>query len=160
RGRRGLTRPLGGGGVTLLRNNCRRYGAERQQIRDRRPPERAYRCLGRNSDERLDRSIRASTVGAPEGRRFAYVYHPGGRTMSNYVVVHGAFVGGSYWRDVAAILEKEGHRVEVVEQMPSAGTEPAALGDLRSDTDSVRQTIEAVGEPVVLVGHSYGGMVI
>ncbi len=80
--------------------------------------------------------------------------------MSNYVLVHGAFVGGSYWRDVAAILEKDGHRVDVVEQMPSAGKDPAALGDLKSDTDWVRQTVEAVGEPVVLVGHSYGGMVI
>jgi pimeloyl-ACP methyl ester carboxylesterase len=80
--------------------------------------------------------------------------------MSNYVLVHGAFVGGSYWRDVAGLLEKEGHRVDVVEQMPSAGRDPAALGDLRADTDYVRQMVEAVGEPVVLVGHSYGGMVI
>jgi pimeloyl-ACP methyl ester carboxylesterase len=80
--------------------------------------------------------------------------------MTNYVLVHGAFVGGSYWRDVAALLEKEGHRVDIVEQMPSAGTDRAALGDLREDTDWVRQTVESVGQPVVLVGHSYGGMVI
>ncbi len=80
--------------------------------------------------------------------------------MSNYVFVHGAFVDGSYWRDVAAILEKQGHRVVVVEQLPSAGRGPRALGDLKADTDCVRQTVESVGEPVVLVGHSYGGMVI
>jgi pimeloyl-ACP methyl ester carboxylesterase len=80
--------------------------------------------------------------------------------MSNYVLVHGAFVGGGYWRDVAALLAHEGHRVEVVAQMPSAGQDPAALGDLQADTDCVKTTIESVGEPVVLVGHSYGGMVL
>jgi pimeloyl-ACP methyl ester carboxylesterase len=80
--------------------------------------------------------------------------------MSNYVLVHGAFVTGSYWSDVAALLEKEGHRVDVVDQLPSAGTDTAALGDLQADTDHVRRTIESVGEPVVLVGHSYGGMVL
>jgi pimeloyl-ACP methyl ester carboxylesterase len=80
--------------------------------------------------------------------------------MSNYVLVHGAFVGGSYWGDVAARLKKEGHRVDVVEQLPSAGTDAEALGDLETDTDLVRQIVESVGAPVVLVGHSYGGMVL
>jgi pimeloyl-ACP methyl ester carboxylesterase len=80
--------------------------------------------------------------------------------MSNYVLVHGAFVGGSYWRDVAALLENDGHRVDVIEQMPSAGEDRAALGDLAADTELVRRTVESVGQPVVLVGHSYGGMVI
>jgi hypothetical protein len=41
--------------------------------------------------------------------------------MSNYVLVHGGFVGGWYWRETAALLEKDGHRVHVVEQLPSAG---------------------------------------
>lgn len=80
--------------------------------------------------------------------------------MTNYVLVHGGFVGGWYWRETAALLEKDGHQVRVVEQMPSAGGDPASLGDLRADADYVRQVVEAVGEPVVLVGHSYGGMVI
>ena len=80
--------------------------------------------------------------------------------MSNYVLVHRAFVSGSYWRDVAALLEKDGHRVEVIEQLPSAGQDTAALGDLQADVDCVRRSLESVGEPVVLVGHSYGGMVL
>lgn len=80
--------------------------------------------------------------------------------MTTYVLVHGGFVGGWYWRETAALLEKDGHRVHVVEQMPSAGRDPANLGDLRADADHVRQVVEAAGEPVVLVGHSYGGMVI
>jgi len=81
-------------------------------------------------------------------------------TMTNYVLVHGGFVGGWYWRETAALLEKDGHRVHVVEQMPSAGRDPASLGDLRADAEYVREIVDAVGEPVVLVGHSYGGMVI
>jgi pimeloyl-ACP methyl ester carboxylesterase len=80
--------------------------------------------------------------------------------MTNFVLVHGGFVGGWYWSDVAQRLEKAGHRVEVIEQMPSAGTDPAALGDLAADVEVVKQAVERVGEPVVLVGHSYGGMVI
>jgi pimeloyl-ACP methyl ester carboxylesterase len=80
--------------------------------------------------------------------------------MSNYVLVHGAFVGGWYWRETAALLEKDGHRVQVVEQMPSAGRDPTKLGDLRADADHLRRVLDAVDQPVVLVGHSSGGMVI
>ena len=47
-----------------------------------------------------------------------------------------------------------------MDQLPSAGTDPASLGDLSADASRVRQILDAVNEPVVLVGHSYGGMVI
>lgn len=80
--------------------------------------------------------------------------------MTSFVLVHGGFIGGWYWQDVAALLEEQGHRVRVIEQMPSAGTDAAALGDLQADTTCVRQVLDEMGEPVVLVGHSYGGMVI
>ena len=45
----------------------------------------------------------------------------------------------------------------VVDQLPSAGTDPTSLGDLTADADHVLDTLD---DPVVLVGHSYGGMVI
>jgi pimeloyl-ACP methyl ester carboxylesterase len=80
--------------------------------------------------------------------------------MSNFVLVHGGFVGGWYWAEVAQRLEKAGHCVDVVEQLPSTGSDPTTLGDLSADATVVRQYVENVGEPVVLVGHSYGGMVI
>ena len=67
--------------------------------------------------------------------------------------------GARYRSEVADRLPKVGHRVEVIEQLPSAGTDPA-LDDLAADADVVKQTAERVGEPVVLVGHSYDGMVI
>src|SRR5262245_17349791 len=51
-------------------------------------------------------------------------------------------------------------RFRVVDQLPSAGTDPESLGDLTSDANHVRQVLDTIDEPVVLVGHSYGGMVI
>jgi pimeloyl-ACP methyl ester carboxylesterase len=80
--------------------------------------------------------------------------------MTNFVLVHGGLVGGWYWSEVAQRLEKAGHRVEVIEQLPSAGPDPAELGDLAADVEVVKQAVERVGKPVVLVGHSSGGMVI
>ena len=64
------------------------------------------------------------------------------------------------WDDVAERLEKAGHRIRVVDQLPSAGTHPGSLGDLTTDANYVRQVLDTIDEPVVLVGHSYGGMVI
>jgi pimeloyl-ACP methyl ester carboxylesterase len=79
--------------------------------------------------------------------------------MANFVLVPGGFVGGWYWSEVADRLRKSGHRVETIE-LPSVGNDPTALGDLAADAEVARQTVERVGEPVVLVGQSYGGMVI
>ncbi|QYN37174.1 hypothetical protein K1T35_08000 [Pseudonocardia sp. DSM 110487] len=50
--------------------------------------------------------------------------------MSTFVLVPGGFVEGSHWREVANRLRKAGYRVEAIEQSPSAGHDPAALGDL------------------------------
>jgi pimeloyl-ACP methyl ester carboxylesterase len=80
--------------------------------------------------------------------------------MSSYLLVHGAWCGGWVWDDLTQQLEKAGHRVTVVDQLPSAGTDPAALGDLTADANHVRAVLDSLDEPVVLVGHSYGGMVI
>lgn len=81
-----------------------------------------------------------------------------------YVLVHGGMCGGWVWDSVAARLTDAGHDVRVVDQLPSGGTDPAHLGDLADDTEHVRLILdeidEAVDDPVVLVGHSYGGMVL
>ncbi|MFR9803996.1 alpha/beta fold hydrolase [Pseudonocardia sp. RS010] len=80
--------------------------------------------------------------------------------MATYVLVHGGFVGGWYWDEVRPRLEKAGHTVDVVPQLPSSGPDPSALGDLVADAEVVRRHVGSAEEPVVLVGHSYGGMVI
>ena len=80
--------------------------------------------------------------------------------MSGYLLVHGAFGVGWVWDEVAKRLEKSGHRAHVVSQLPSTGPDPALLGDLAADAQCVRRMLDAMDEPVVLVGHSYSGMVI
>ena len=67
------------------------------------------------------------------------------------VLVHGAFVDGSSWRAVYDLLTADGHHVAVV-QNPTLS--------LSGDAAATRLIIDAQDEPVVLVGHSYGGAVI
>jgi pimeloyl-ACP methyl ester carboxylesterase len=44
--------------------------------------------------------------------------------------------------------------------LPSSGPDPATLGDLYADADVVRAAVRQIDGPVVVCGHSYGGMVI
>src|SRR5436309_3563583 len=67
------------------------------------------------------------------------------------VLVHGGFVDGSGWRRVYDILSKDGYDVSVV-QNPTLS--------LEDDVAATKRIIDAQGEPVILVGHSYGGVVI
>jgi pimeloyl-ACP methyl ester carboxylesterase len=80
--------------------------------------------------------------------------------MTDYLLVHGGFNGGWVWDDVVELLDKAGHRTRVVEQLPSAGTDASSLGDLSADANHVRRTLDTMDGPVVLVGHSFAGMVI
>lgn len=86
--------------------------------------------------------------------------NPQNHRMSDYLLVHGGFGVGWVWDDVTQRLGKAGHCVHVVDQLPSVGTDAASLGDLSADASYVRQMLDVLDEPVVLVGHSYSGMVI
>jgi pimeloyl-ACP methyl ester carboxylesterase len=67
------------------------------------------------------------------------------------VLVHGAFVDGSGWQAVYDILTKDGYEVLVV-QNPTIS--------LEGDVAATERAIAKAKHPVILVGHSYGGMVI
>ncbi|NAS22232.1 alpha/beta fold hydrolase [Herbidospora sp. NEAU-GS84] len=67
------------------------------------------------------------------------------------VLVHGAFTGSGSWKRV--IRRMHANRLPVV-----AVANP--LRDLEGDAAYVRDVVDGIGGPVVLVGHSYGGMVI
>jgi len=69
----------------------------------------------------------------------------------NVVLVHGGFVDGSGWEGVYQILKKDGYNISIV-QNPTI--------TLAGDVAATNQVIEAQDGPVVLVGHSYGGVVI
>lgn len=71
--------------------------------------------------------------------------------VRNIVLVHGGFVDGSGWEGVYRILKKDGYTVSVV-QNPTIS--------LADDVAVTRRVIAAQNGPVVLVGHSYGGVVI
>ncbi|SFW52006.1 alpha/beta fold hydrolase [Amycolatopsis australiensis] len=75
------------------------------------------------------------------------------------VFVHGAFVrdGAWWWRPTADVLAEHGLRSSAA-VLPSCESEPR--GDLRDDAAAVRELLDASAEPALLVGHSYGGMVI
>ncbi len=69
----------------------------------------------------------------------------------NVVLVHGGFVDGSGWAGVYKLLKQEGYTVSVV-QNPTT-----SLGD---DVAATKIVLDAQDRPVILVGHSYGGVVI
>ena len=74
-----------------------------------------------------------------------------GRGARNVVLVHGGFVDGSGWEGVYRDLKKRGFHVTVV-QNPTR--------TLDEDVAVTKAAIGAHDGPVVLAGHSYGGVVI
>jgi len=76
---------------------------------------------------------------------------PASTGIKNVVLVHGAFGDGSGWEAVAKILEKDGYAVSVAQPPETSYAD---------DQKYTRAAIDAMGGPVVLVGHSYGGSII
>jgi pimeloyl-ACP methyl ester carboxylesterase len=71
--------------------------------------------------------------------------------IKNVVLVHGAFADGSGWEAVAKILERDGYTVSVAQPPETSYAD---------DQKYTKAAIDAMGGPVVLVGHSYGGSII
>ena len=81
--------------------------------------------------------------------------------MSNYVLIHGAWHGGWCWKNILPLIEKEGHKV-VAPDLPGHGKDKKPITEitLQAYTDRVCQILDEQSEPVILVGHSMGGVVI
>lgn len=71
--------------------------------------------------------------------------------VRNIVIVHGALADGSGWRKVHDLLKAKGYRVTVV-QPP--------MTSLKDDVAATRRILDLQDGPSVLVGHSYGGMIV
>jgi pimeloyl-ACP methyl ester carboxylesterase len=69
----------------------------------------------------------------------------------NIVLVHGGFVDGSGWESVYAALKQDGYRVSIV-QNPTTS--------LADDVAVTKRMLTKLDGPAILVGHSYGGVVI
>jgi pimeloyl-ACP methyl ester carboxylesterase len=74
-----------------------------------------------------------------------------GGGVKNVVLVHGGFVDGSGWQGVYDVLKKDGYNVSIV-QNPTIS--------LADDVAVTKRTLAAQNGPTILVGHSYGGVVI
>src|SRR5260370_2730218 len=70
--------------------------------------------------------------------------------VKTVVLVHGAFADGSGWKPVADILQSHGYSVQVVQEPETS---------FAADVAATRRVLDKSG-PCVLVGHSYGGMII
>jgi pimeloyl-ACP methyl ester carboxylesterase len=81
--------------------------------------------------------------------------------MSTFVLIHGAWHGAWCWRKVSSRLEKLGHRV-VAPDLPGLGEDDTPLDrvSLQLWTQHVCRILDEQAEPVILVGHSRGGVVI
>ena len=81
--------------------------------------------------------------------------------MSTYILVHGAYHGAWCYAKVVPLLEAAGHAAVAVD-LPGHGDNPVPREEitLAAYVDHVCRIIDAQTEPVILVGHSLGGMTI
>jgi pimeloyl-ACP methyl ester carboxylesterase len=81
--------------------------------------------------------------------------------VSTFVLVHGSWHGAWCWYKVIARLRASGHRV-IAPDLPALGADKTAIADvtLQGWTDALLSAIDAADEPVILVGHSRGGILI
>src|SRR6201989_1977721 len=99
-----------------------------------------------------------TAVIAITGFLLAAVFHSGAvnranspQGVGNVVIVHGAWADGSSWSKVIPLLQGKGLHVVAVQN---------PLTSLADDVAATRRAIASLDGPVLLVGHSYGGVVI
>lgn len=82
--------------------------------------------------------------------------------MHDYLLVHGAFSDASVWRTLVPHLESSGARVTALTLPGHSPSDTAAAGGVTMDAyvASVVAALDASANPIILVGHSLGGMTI
>lgn len=82
--------------------------------------------------------------------------------MSTFVLVHGAWQSNGTWDLLVPLLEKQGHRV-LAPVLSGLGTDQGRLSPditLGQHVEDVSRQLAKLTDPVILVGHSYAGMII
>ncbi len=81
--------------------------------------------------------------------------------MPKYILIHGAWHGAWCWDKIVALLKSKGYDVEAVD-LPGSGQDktPISQVTLEAYTNKVCKVLDAQPEPVILVGHSLGGITI
>ncbi|WP_020408346.1 alpha/beta fold hydrolase [Hahella ganghwensis] len=82
-------------------------------------------------------------------------------SQATFILVHGAWLGAWAWQDVKQRLNDMGHTV-VTPDLPGHGADKTPAGDIHllDYVNTVLREVEASANPVVLVGHSFAGVVI
>jgi pimeloyl-ACP methyl ester carboxylesterase len=95
------------------------------------------------------------SIWGPESTAFAR------ESRSSIVLVHGAWHGAWAWYRVKAMLESAGYSVTALD-LPSHGIDGTNPGTvtLADYTSAVVNVLDASSAPVILVGHSMGGIVV
>jgi len=88
-------------------------------------------------------------------------------SCATLLLVHGAWHGSWCWQRVMPLLAERGIRAHTLElpsvhgaESPDAQASLARGAALSADASAVRSLLDSLGGPVILCGHSYGGMVI
>jgi pimeloyl-ACP methyl ester carboxylesterase len=82
--------------------------------------------------------------------------------MSTFVLVHGAWQSTGTWDRLTPLLEKHGHKV-ITPVLSGLGTDQGCLSPdttLRQHVEDVSRELSGLAGKVILVGHSYAGMII
>ena len=81
--------------------------------------------------------------------------------MATFILIHGAWHGGWSFELVQPILEAEGHKVIAPDLLGMGGTdEELAAATLASWANHVSELCISADKPVILCGHSRGGLVL
>ncbi len=81
--------------------------------------------------------------------------------MATYILIHGSWHGAWCWEKVIPLLEKAGHTIYAPD-LPGHGKDKTPLKDITLDSyvNCVSGLLTDIQEPVILVGHSFAGIVI
>src|SRR5579871_4050532 len=81
--------------------------------------------------------------------------------MANYVLIHGAWHGGWCWYRIVARLRRAARAV-VTPDLYALGRDltPPGKVSLAGWADQIATIVAAIGKPVILVGHSRGGIIL
>lgn len=97
------------------------------------------------------KSIIAATIGTAATLMGASPVNAAEKAQPTIVLVHGAFADGSTWNQVIPLLQDQGMNVIAVQN---------PLSSLADDVTATRRVLDAQTGPVVLVGHSWGGVAV
>ncbi len=81
--------------------------------------------------------------------------------QKTFLLIHGAWEHSSAWKKTTEFLEKEGHKVTSID-LPGHGNNKAPISEIDMElyANTVKETLNNFSNPVILVGHSFGGFVI